>query len=92
MSSVPNPRYAELQQVLAEVRTRAERLEAALDPPYRQFTGRAVWVGETADGFGKALALHRSRLKAAARALVAAVEAELRDTPREVSPAAAKDL
>lgn len=80
---VPNPRHAELQQIIAEARTHLDALETALDPAYRQFTGQAIWVGRTAQGFARELAEHRARMRAVAQALLTTLEAELRRTPKE---------
>ncbi|GIH99186.1 hypothetical protein Pta02_11950 [Planobispora takensis] len=66
-----------LEQTLAEVKTRVEILEAALDPAHRQFTGRSVWVGPTARRFADDLIARRVRLRQAAQALVATIEEEL---------------
>jgi site-specific recombinase XerC len=88
---VPNPRYQALQQTLARVRQQAAELEAALDPPFRQFTGQAVWVGQTARQFADELSSYRRRLKIQADKVIANLEAEIRATPQKVPPAVAQE-
>ncbi|MFC4116203.1 hypothetical protein [Nonomuraea zeae] len=91
MAPVPNPRHEELQQAVTEARSHLDRLETALDPAYQQFTGQAIWVGRTAQGFARELTGHRARVKAVARDVLDTLEAELRGTPREVSPGEARN-
>ncbi|MGW0060883.1 hypothetical protein ACWDTT_13275 [Streptosporangium sandarakinum] len=87
---VPNPRRQVLEQALAEVRARVAILEAALDPAHGQFTGQPVWVGPTARRFAEDLTARRVRLRQAARALLEALEDELRSVPEKVPPSAAR--
>ncbi|MFI6887469.1 hypothetical protein SAMN05216275_14842 [Streptosporangium canum] len=87
---VPNPRRQVLEQTLAEVRARVAILEAALDSAHGQFTGQSVWVGPTARRFAEDLTARRVRLRQAAKALVDALEEELRSVPAKVPPSAAR--
>ncbi|MFD8555786.1 hypothetical protein ACFV1N_00665 [Streptosporangium canum] len=74
----------------AEVRARVAILEAALDPAHGQFTGQSVWVGPTARRFAEDLTARRVRLRQAAKALVDALEEELRSVPAKVPPSAVR--
>ncbi|WP_433243435.1 hypothetical protein ACQPYK_39830 [Streptosporangium sp. CA-135522] len=85
---VPNPRRQVLEQTLVEVKARVAIPEAALDPAHGQFTGRPVWVGPTARRFAEDLSARRVRLRQATRALVDALEDELRSIPPKVPPSA----
>jgi hypothetical protein len=87
---VPNPRRQVLEQTLAEVRTRVAILEAALDPAHGQFTGRPVWVGPTGRRFAEDLSARRARLRQASKALVDALEEEIRSAPAKVPPSAVR--
>lgn len=87
---VPNPRRQVLEETLAEVKTRVAILETALDSAHDQFTGQPVWVGPTARRFAEDLSARRARLRQAARALVDALEGELRSVPEKVPPSAAR--
>ncbi|MGS2641000.1 hypothetical protein [Streptosporangium sp. LJ11] len=87
---VPNPRRQVLEQTLAEVRARVAILEAALDPAHGQFTGQSVWVGPKARTFTEDLTARRARLRQAARALVEALEEEIRSAPAKVPPSVAR--
>jgi hypothetical protein len=69
---------------LAELRTRVAALEAALDPPHRQFTGQSVWVGPVARRFAEDLSARRARLRQVGDALIAALEGELRAVPAKI--------
>ncbi|MEV0390062.1 hypothetical protein [Nonomuraea sp. NPDC050643] len=86
---VDNPRHQALRQALADVRRQVARLEAALDEPYRLFTGAAVWAGPGARRFGEELSHQRQSLKRQARRVVDELEEELRRTPSMVSPTVA---
>ncbi|MEU6798696.1 hypothetical protein ABZ907_43970 [Nonomuraea wenchangensis] len=86
MAPVPNPRQAELQQLIAQARAHVDRLETALDSACEQFAGQAIWVGRTAQGFARELTGHRTRVRAVAQAVIVTLEEELRRTPSEVSP------
>lgn len=88
---VDNPRHQELRQALARVRQMAAQLETALDEPYRQFSGSAVWVGPAARRFGEELARHRQRLAAQAARVVGELEEELGRTPTQISASAARE-
>ncbi|SDJ50380.1 hypothetical protein SAMN05421874_10221 [Nonomuraea maritima] len=88
---VDNPRHQELRQALARVRQLATQLETALDEPYRQFSGSAVWVGPAARRFGEELARHRQRLAAQAARVVGELEEELGRTPTQISASAARE-
>jgi hypothetical protein len=88
---VLNPRHQALQQTLARVRQLVAQLETALDEPYRQFTGTAVWVGPVARQFGEELSLHRRRLRTQAARVITELEEELGRTPERVSPAVAQE-
>lgn len=79
--AIPNPRRQMLEKTLAEVKARIAILEAALDPAHRQFTGQPVWVGPKARTFAEDLTARRTRLRQATRAILDAVEEELRVTP-----------
>ncbi|MEU4832277.1 hypothetical protein [Streptosporangium sp. NPDC023615] len=79
-----------LEQTLTEVRARVAILEAALDPAHGKFAGRSVWVGPKARTFTEDLTARRTRLRQAARALVEALEEEIRSAPAKVPPAAAR--
>lgn len=87
---VPNPRHLALQQTLTRIRQQVAQLEAALDPPFGQFTQQAVWVGRAARQFGDELSVHRRRLKTQADRVIAELEAEIKATPEKVSPAVAQ--
>ncbi|WP_440065512.1 hypothetical protein [Streptosporangium sp. OZ121] len=87
---VPNPRRQVLEQTLVELRARVAILEAALDPAHGQFTGQPVWVGPKARTFTEDLTARRTRLRQAARALVDALEEEIRSAPAKVPPSAAR--
>ncbi|MFJ2033302.1 hypothetical protein [Streptosporangium sp. NPDC087985] len=87
---IPNPRRQVLEQTLAEVRARVAILEAALDPAHGQLTGQPAWVGPKARVFAEDLSARRVRLRQAARALVDALEEELRSAPAKVPPSAAR--
>ncbi len=87
---VPNPRRQVLEQTLAEVRARVAILEAALDPAHGQFTGQPVWVGPKARVFAEDLSVRRVRLRQAARALVDALEEQMRSVPAKVPPSATR--
>lgn len=87
---VPNPRRQLLEQTLTELRARVAVLEAALDPAHGQLTGRPTWVGPKARTFVEDLTARRARLRQAARALVDALEEELRSAPAKIPPAAAR--
>ncbi|GAA2904206.1 hypothetical protein GCM10010517_70230 [Streptosporangium fragile] len=87
---VPNPRRQVLEQTLAEVTARVAILEAALDPAHSQFTGQPVWVGPKARMFAEDLSARRARLRQAARALVDALEEEIRSIPAKIPPSTAR--
>ncbi|MER5644293.1 hypothetical protein [Streptosporangium sp. NPDC002524] len=87
---VPNPRRQVLEQTLVELRARVALLEVALDPAHGQFTGQPVWVGPKARTFTEDLTARRTRLRQAARALVDALEEEIRSAPAKVPPSAAR--
>ncbi|GLW08433.1 hypothetical protein Misp01_35630 [Microtetraspora sp. NBRC 13810] len=87
---VPNPRRQALQQTLAAVRRHVAQLEAALDQPFGQFTGRAVWVGPAARRFGDDLDAYRRRLRNQARRVLSDLEEEVARTPEKVSPSVAR--
>ncbi|GAA3113309.1 MULTISPECIES: hypothetical protein [Nonomuraea] len=91
MAPVPNPRHAELQQLIAQARAHVDRLETALDPSCEQFTGQAIWVGRTAQGFARELTGHRTRIRAVAQAVLETLEEEMRRTPTEVTPDQARN-
>ncbi|MFI7642791.1 hypothetical protein [Nonomuraea sp. NPDC049400] len=88
---VENPRHQALRQALARVRQQVAQLEAALDEPYRQFTGSAVWVGPAARRFGEELSRQRQRLRTQAAKVIRELEEELGRTPEKVSPAVAQE-
>ncbi|MER6177938.1 hypothetical protein [Streptosporangium sp. NPDC001681] len=87
---VPNPRRQLLEQTLTEVRARVAILEAALDPAHGRLTGQPTWVGPKARTFTEDLTARRVRLRQAARALVDALEEELRSAPAKVPPSTAR--
>jgi hypothetical protein len=87
---VENPRYQALQQALATVERHVVQLRAALDAPFEQFSGDAVWIGSVARKFGEDLGHYRQRLKQQAETVMAELEAEIRQTPPKVSPAVAR--
>ncbi|MEZ7127743.1 hypothetical protein ACBR40_20645 [Nonomuraea sp. AD125B] len=92
MAPVPNPRRAELQQLIAQARAHVDRLETALAPACEQFAGQAIWVGRTAQGFARELTGHRIRVRAVAQAVLATLEEALRGTPSELPQDQAKNL
>lgn len=83
MAPVPNPRHAELQRLIVQARAHVDRLETALDPACEQFASQAIWVGRTAQGFARELTGHRGRVRAVARAVLTALEEELRRAASE---------
>ncbi|MEV0230238.1 hypothetical protein [Nonomuraea sp. NPDC050786] len=83
---IENPRHQELRQALARVRQLVAQLEAALDEPYKQFAGSAVWVGPAARRFGEELSHQRQRLRTQADKVIRDLEEELARTPEKVSP------
>jgi hypothetical protein len=89
---VPNPRYQDLQTALTAVREHIDVLETALDQACATFSGHAVWVGPTARIFGEELHGRRARIRATAQHVLAALEAELRATPRMVVRSAASAM
>jgi hypothetical protein len=87
---VDSPRFRALQMALFNVRRQVIQLEDALDPPFRLFSGRAVWVGPAARNFGEDLSRQRQALKRHARRIVEELEDELGRIPDKVPPAVAQ--
>ncbi|GAA3712613.1 hypothetical protein GCM10022224_092720 [Nonomuraea antimicrobica] len=88
---VDSPRHRALQQALANVRRQVAQLESALDQPFQQFTGAAVWVGPAARQFGEELSRQRQELRRRSRQVIDELEDELRRAPEKVSPAVARE-
>jgi hypothetical protein len=85
-TKVPNPRYQELERLKARIENAAPALRTALDRPAQDMGGRQVWIGTTAEAFGREVSGRRQRLGTAVQALLDGVDAELRATPRECTP------
>ncbi|TYB56560.1 hypothetical protein FXF51_43035 [Nonomuraea sp. PA05] len=87
---VDNPRYTALREAQVRVERHVAQLRAALDEPFRLFSGDAVWIGPVARRFGEDLGHYRQRLRQQAETVLAELEAEIRRTPPQVSAAVAR--
>ncbi|GAA2088788.1 hypothetical protein [Actinomadura alba] len=84
---VPNPKYEELERLLRKLKRDADLVERALDKPQRRMRSRQVWVSDgngTAARFEQDLTYQRGQLRKSIRALIAAVEETLKQTPKKI--------
>ncbi len=83
---VPNPEYQALQRLKGRIQQAAPAMRAALDRPAKDMGSGRVWVGTTADAFGREVSGRKQRLGTLVQALLDGVDAELRATPQECTP------
>jgi hypothetical protein len=82
---VANPKYEELKHLLQQLQRSESVLANALRGTCKRMASNAVWIGPQARAWGTKMSAYDAQLHKQVSAAIAAVQAELAATPKEIN-------
>jgi hypothetical protein len=83
---VANPRYEQLQRLLQQLQKSESVLANALRGTCKRIGSNAVWIGPQAREWDSKISAYDGQLRRQVSGAIAAVQAELAATPKEINP------
>jgi hypothetical protein len=82
---VANPQYEQLERLLRQLKSSESVLANALRGTCKRMGSNAVWIGPQARAWGAKMGAYDAQLHKQVSAAIAAVQAELAATPKEIN-------